>query len=115
MTTRNASNVVARALEVAHRDDDVNIDVVHATITAIANEWPWKQDESMLNLYLVHDCRSLAKTLMAIADAAEQWDNSDPKPSRPTPMDRAVTDGLRLGAGVHAQQARDNDTGGYGG
>lgn len=115
MSTTNARSVIKRAIATAQRDTDINLEGLRITLAAIADEWPYEHSVEMFNLYLVHDCRSLAKTLMAIADAAEQWDNSDPKPSRPTPMDRAVTDGLRLGAGVHAQQARDNDTGGYGG
>lgn len=100
-----ADTIVNRAINVAlfNKRSDINSNVLRASLDAIADDWPKREDAGMLNLYLVHDCRSLAKALNAIADAAEAWDEDEDE-------ERARM--LALANTPEAQQARDDDFGG---
>lgn len=73
---RNTDNVVSRAYDMASvkNSSSVSDALLLMTLYAIADEWPAKDDESTLGLYLVHDLRRLADELLHIAGRYEAWD-----------------------------------------
>lgn len=71
MSQPDIDALVERAIAVA--PEHTRTDVIDSTISAIAEEWPTDNAAGIHNyaLYLIHDCRDLAKQLNAIADIAE--------------------------------------------
>lgn len=76
MTKTNVETIIARAQSMSRDSNTANVtkNLLLNVLYAVVDEWPSKDDEHMLNLYLVHDLRSLSHELQHIAAAYEAWD-----------------------------------------